>query len=53
MSDAERTQLDRDLMTQVAKLPEELKAKLLDQASGAAMAIDLLKKREQEEEKSA
>ena len=48
MSDKEKTQIDQALLEKMEKLPEPLREKLLDQAQGAAMAIDLMKREKQE-----
>lgn len=53
MSDKEKTQIDQAWLEKMEKLPEPLREKLLDQAQGAAMAIDLLKKSQDKLEETA
>lgn len=45
MSDTEK-----DLVERVAKLPEPLRARFLDQVKGAAMALDILEEKAEKQE---
>jgi hypothetical protein len=38
------SELEKDLMERVAKMPPELKQRFLDKAEGAAMALDTMQK---------
>lgn len=43
------SELEKDLMDRVAKMPPELKQRFLDKAEGAAMALDAMQKEEKED----
>ena len=47
------SELEKDLVERVAKLPPELKKQFLDQATGAAMALEVLEQAQKEQARQA